>query len=304
MRVRVGCDFEYQSDGPVPMLKLVRVRPDGTHHTVHESRWIRPELPLHEYVDGFGNLCWRFTAPGGPLTIRYDAVVEIDGDADPIVPDAVLSPVEDLPDDALVFTLPSRYVQSDQLLDTAWELFGETPPTWARIQAICDWVHDNVEFKMGSTTPATTALDIYEQRAGVCRDFALLSVAFCRALNIPARYTFGYLPDIAIEPPDVAMDFHTWFEAYVGGDWYTFDARHNVPRIGRVVIGRGRDAVDVALSTAYGATRLEKMTVWADEITADNPGDPPPEDDADRLEAEELAAAQSVGGEAARVESS
>jgi len=146
-------------------------------------------------------------------------------------------------------------------------------------------VHHNITFRNGSSTPSTTALDIYKQRAGVCRDFALLAVAFCRALNIPARYTFGYLPDIAIEPPDVPMDFHTWFEAYVGGRWYTFDARHNTPRIGRVVIGRGRDAVDCALSTAFGAAKLAKFVVWSDEITAERPGGPPTEEDADRQEA-------------------
>ena len=291
MRVRVGCEFSYESEGPVPMLMLVRARPDGEHRPVYESRWVEPETPVREYADAFGNPCWRLTAPGGPITLRYDALVEIDGEPDPVDPEAVLTPVEDLPDETLVFTLPSRYVQSDLMLDTAWQLFGETPQTWARVQAVCDWVHTNVEYKMGSSDPTVTALDVYEKRVGVCRDFGLLAVAFCRALNIPARYTFGYLPDIAVEPPDVAMDFHAWFEAFVGGRWYTFDARHNVPRIGRVVIGYGRDAVDVALSTAYGATTLKKMTVWADEVTADNPGGPPPEDDADALEAADRARA-------------
>jgi transglutaminase-like putative cysteine protease len=287
MQVRVGCEFNFESDFPVPMLMLVRPRIDGQHRTVYESRWTEPAVELREYLDGFGNSCWRFMAPGGPITLRYDAVVDIAGEPDPVSPGADVVSVQDLPDDALVFTLPSRYVESDLLLDTAWELFGQTPPTWERVQAICDWVHENVRFEMGSSGPTTTALDIYNQRAGVCRDFALLSVAFCRALNIPARYTFGYLPDIAVEPPDVAMDFHTWFEAYLGDRWYTFDARHNVPRIGRVVIGRGRDAVDVALTTSYGAARLVKMTVWADEVTADNRGGPPREEDADALEAAE-----------------
>jgi transglutaminase-like putative cysteine protease len=156
-------------------------------------------------------------------------------------------------------------VQSDLLIDRAWRLFGETPPTWARVQSVCDWVHTNIEYRLGSSGTATTALDILEQRVGVCRDFALAAVALCRALNIPARYTFGYLPDIGVDPPDTPMDFHAWFEAYVGGRWYAFDARHNRPRIGRVVVGRGRDAVDTALSTAYGAVRLERMVVWADE---------------------------------------
>jgi transglutaminase-like putative cysteine protease len=288
LQLRVGCEFEFESDFPVPMLMLVRPRADGEHRVLFESRWLRPELPLHEYVDSFGNTCWRFTAPGGSVTIRYDACVEVDSEPDPVVAHAEQLAVQDLPDDVLVFTLPSRYIESDLLAETAWELFGQSPLGWARVQAVCDWVHQNVRFETGSSTTATSAVDIYEQRAGVCRDFALLSVAFCRALNIPARYTFGYLPDIGIEPPDVAMDFHTWFEAYLGGRWYTFDARHNVPRIGRVVIGRGRDAVDVALTTSYGAARLQKMTVWSDQYSADNPGGPP--SDADEHEAAERVA--------------
>ena len=265
-RLRVGCQFDYESDGPVPAVMLVRARPDGEHHTRYESRWLEPDLPVHEYVDGFGNLCWRYTLPGGPVTIRYDAIVEVARAADPVAPDAHLVPVEELPDETLVFTLPSRYVQSDLLIQDAWDLFGQTPPTWARVQAICDWIHANIAYQAGSSGPATTALDVYRERRGVCRDFALLSVAFCRALNIPAYYTFGYLPDIDVEPPDTAMDFHAWFEAYLDGRWYTFDARHNRPRIGRVIIGRGRDACDVALTTTYGAARLAQMTVWADEI--------------------------------------
>src|SRR6266550_4428652 len=225
MRVRVGCEFGWETDAPVPMFMLVRPRMDAEHIAVYESKWIEPsEIPLHEYHDLFGNICWRFVAPPGLTTVRYDAVVEIPETADPVVPHAALHPVEDLPDEAIVFTLPSRYVESDQLLDDAWTLFGDTPPTWARIQAVCDWVHHNIEF-------------------------------------------------------------HTWFEAYVGGRWYTFDARHNTPRIGRVVIGRGRDAVDCALSTAFGSARLAKFVVWSDEITAERPGGPPTEEDADRQEA-------------------
>ena len=269
LRLRVGCEFEFETDGPVPSLMLVRARPDAEHHTIYESRWLQPEVPLREYVDTFGNYCWRFTMPGGPITVSYDAVVETDSEPDPVHPEAQLTPVQDLPDETLTFTLPSRYVESDRLLDDAWSLFGQTPPTWARVQAICDWVHTNVQYQTGASSPTTTALDVYRERKGVCRDFALISVALCRAMNIPARYTFGYLPDIAVEPPDVAMDFHAWFEAYLGGRWYTFDARHNRPRIGRVIVGRGRDAVDVALSTTYGAARLKQMTVWADEFAAE-----------------------------------
>jgi transglutaminase-like putative cysteine protease len=271
MRVRVGCEFDIESDGPVPMLMLVRARPDAEHTTVHESQWLEPRsLDLHEYTDSFGNRCWRLTVPGGPVQVRYDAVVDVADEPDPVVPDAHLVPVEQLPDDALVFTLPSRYVQSDLLLDDAWQLFGDTPPTWARVQAVVEWVHSNVRYEAGSSMHSTTALDVFERRVGVCRDFALVSVALCRALNIPARYTFGYLPDIDVEPPDTPMDFHAWFEAFLGGRWYTFDARHNRPRVGRVVVGRGRDAVDVALTTSYGSTTLKQMIVWADAVAEDS----------------------------------
>lgn len=265
IRVRVGCEFDFESDAPVPMVMLVRVRPDGEFRVVYESTWVEPEVPLHEYADSFGNYCWRLLAPPGPIRIRYDALVEVTSKPDLVLPDLALTPVEDLPDDVVVFTLPSRLVESDLLLDAAWQLFGNTPPTWARVQAVCDWVHANIAYVPGSSGPATTAVHVFHARVGVCRDIALLSVALCRALNIPAQYTFGYMPDIAVEPPDVAMDVHAWFKAFIGGRWFTFDARHNVPRIGRIVIGQGRDAVDVALTTSYGPQRLTQMTVWSNE---------------------------------------
>ena len=271
------------------MLMLVRAQPDGEHETLYESRWTDPQVALHEYVDHYANHCWRFVAPIGRFRVRYDALVSISGEPDPVVPDAALVPVENLPDPTLVFTLPSRYIQSDLLVATAWDLFGSTPQSWQRVQAVCDWVHRNIQYETGSSNPTITAADVFERRIGVCRDFALLATAFCRALNIPARYTFGYLPDIAVEPPDVPMDFHAWFEAYLGDRWYPFDARHNTPRIGRVVIGRGRDAVDVAMATQFGASRLNNMIVWADEVAEGEPV-PTRDDDADELEAAEASA--------------
>jgi transglutaminase-like putative cysteine protease len=250
---------------------LVRARPDDPlQRVVKEATRIEPHTTtLREYLDGYGNHVWRLTAPTGALTVNYDAVVDVSSEADPIRENAPLSPVDELPDDTLVFTLPSRAVQSDLLLNEAWRLFEHTPPTWQRIQAIVEWVHTNVRYETGSSTSTVTALDVFQTQVGVCRDFALLAVALCRAMNIPARYTFGYLPDIGVEPPDVPMDFHAWFEAYVGRRWYAFDARHNQPRIGRVVVGRGRDVVDVALTTTYGAARLEQMLVWADELAVE-----------------------------------
>jgi transglutaminase-like putative cysteine protease len=269
VRLRVGCELRLEGNGDVPVVMLVRARPNGEHRTVYESHWSKPEVPMREYVDSFGNFCWRLTAPAKPFTVRYDAIVETDREPDVVHAGVPLTPVQDLPDETLVFTLPSRFAQSDLLMDDAWRLFGQTAPTWERIQAVCDWVHGNVAYEGGSSGPRTTALDVFQSQKGVCRDFALLAVAFCRALNIPARYTFGYLPDIAVPPPDTPMDFHAWFEAYLGGRWYTFDARHNRPRIGRVIVGYGRDVADVALSTSYGSVQLHNFTVWADEIHPD-----------------------------------
>jgi transglutaminase-like putative cysteine protease len=283
MRVRVGCEFGWDTDGEVPTVMIVRPRPDIEPKIVYESRWIGPNVPVREYSDGFGNVCWRFTLPGEPITVRYDAVVEMPREPDEVQPEARIHPVEELPDDTLAFTLPSRLVESDLMIDRAWELFGSTPQTWARVQAICDFVHGHITFGYGTSSPTLTAAQVLETGKGVCRDFALLAIGLCRAMNIPARYTFGYLPDIDV-PDQLPMDFHTWFEAYLGGRWHTFDARFNTPRIGRIVVGRGRDAVDVALSTSYGFAKLAKFLVWADEITAERPGGPPAEEDADALE--------------------
>jgi transglutaminase-like putative cysteine protease len=249
------------------MVVLARVRPDGPRRVVSEVTSLEPESELSEYRDGFGNRCWRLIAPAGGLTLRYDAVVQVAPEADPIAAEAPLLRPETLPDETLVFTLPSRQVESDLLMADAWRLFGDTARTWARVQAVCDWVHANVRYDADASGPAAlgSAVGVFQRRVGVCRDFALLAVAFCRALNVPARYTFGYLPDVGVAPAETPMDFHAWFEAFVDGRWYAFDARHNVPRIGRVPVGRGRDAVDAALITAYGNEALTRMTVWADE---------------------------------------
>jgi transglutaminase-like putative cysteine protease len=179
---------------------------------------------------------------------------------------AEVSP-QNLPDEALVFTLPSRFCQSDELGDAAWGLFGSVPPGWRRVQAICDWVHDEVRFGYGSSTPMTTASDVFSSRTGVCRDFAHLGVALCRALNIPARYVFGYLPDIGVPLPEEAMDFAAWMEVFLDGSWWAFDPRNNQSRVGRVLVARGRDALDVAMVSTFGGPKLQSMTVWADEVT-------------------------------------
>jgi transglutaminase-like putative cysteine protease len=266
MRVNVGCELHFSSPAPVPLVAQVLPRADDPHIILRESRSAQPVDQSHVYLDSFGNRCWRILAPAGDFSFRYDADVKISGKPDLVVSDAVQAPVEDLPDDLLAWTLPSRYILSDILGSTAWDLFGTGPTGWARVQAICDWIHAHIEFRTASTTPATTSLDVYHQRYGVCRDFAHLGITMCRALNIPARYVFGYMPDIGIEPADVPMDFHSWFEAYLGGQWHTFDARLNTPRIGRIPIGRGRDALDVAIVTQYGPGALTSINVWSDAL--------------------------------------
>jgi transglutaminase-like putative cysteine protease len=248
----------------------MQVQPnDVGAHRVLRQRWeIEPEVPVREFRDLYGNTCRRFTMPGGECRVRYDALAEVPDGLDPYDPDAGQLPVEELPDETLLYTMPSRYCLSDLLSDAAWDLFGNTRPGWVRVQAVCDWVHENVRFQYGTSTPLTTAADVYEKRVGVCRDFTHLGVTFCRALNIPARYAFGYLPDIGVPPAEDPMDFCAWFEAYLEGGWWTFDPRNNRRRTGRVVIGRGRDALDVAMSTTYGSHTLRAMVVWADEATA------------------------------------
>jgi transglutaminase-like putative cysteine protease len=266
LRIKIGCEFIFDSSFPTPLILQVQPRLDDDHHVFQESCELEPPGQPREYMDSFGNRCLRLTVPEGRLTFRYDALADISPSPDPIFPDAEQVPIEQLPSQTLMFTLPSRYALSDLLSNTAWDLFGQAPAGWARVQEICNWIHEHIAFRTASTTPTTTALDVYLQRYGVCRDFAHLGVTMCRALNIPARYVFGYLPDIGVEPPDVAMDFHSWFEAFLNDRWMTFDARHNTPRIGRVPIGRGRDALDVAIVTQYGPAQLSRLTVWADEV--------------------------------------
>jgi transglutaminase-like putative cysteine protease len=265
VRQRVGCEFLYSGDSATPAVFQVLPRSDGEHHIVAERLDLDPPVPSREYLDSFGNRCLRVEMPPPTFALRYDALVDTAREPDPHAIDAAQLPVDRLPDETLMFLMPSRYCEVDRLLGVAWDLFGETEPGWPRVQAVCDWVHTHLTFMHGAG-PMQTALEAYLRRQGVCRDFAQLAVTFCRALNVPARYGFGYMGDIDVPPMDAAMDFHAWFEAYLGDGWYTFDARHNVPRVGRVFIGRGRDAVDVAMVTSFGSALLERMTVWADEV--------------------------------------
>jgi transglutaminase-like putative cysteine protease len=271
MKLRVGYELKYAFPQPTPAILMLNIhftRVAGLAAPDHII--IQPPVPISGYRDGFGNWCCRIVAPQGKVSISTDAVITDTGAPDPILASAAQVPVEDLPEEALVFLLASRFCDSDQLLDLAWKLFGTAKPGWGRVQAICDFVHKHIEFGYAHASAARTASQAYAEKRGVCRDYAHLAVAFCRALNIPARYCTGYLGDVGTPPPYPPGDFAAWFEAYIGGHWYTFDPRNNVPRIGRVLIARGRDAADVAMTTTFGPNRLEGFKVWTDEV-ADAP---------------------------------
>jgi transglutaminase-like putative cysteine protease len=265
MRVRIGCSVVYENLYPTPLLMVLRPRPTYHHRVVEETWSSDPAVPLHQYIDGFGNYIWRLTAPVGAFQMAYDAIAEVPPTPDPVLPDLPKTPVEDLPDEVIVYTLASRHCPSDLFMQDAWQLFGHIEGGWAQVQAVCDWLHATITYRAGSTS-TTTGWDAYQQRQGVCRDFAHMGVAFCRALNFPARYVCGYLPDIYVPYDPAPMDFHAWFEVYIDGEWRTFDARHNRPRTGRVFIACGRDAVDVAFATIYGSSRLAAFKVWADQV--------------------------------------
>jgi transglutaminase-like putative cysteine protease len=266
MLLRVGCRFDYDADVDSPAIVLVAARDDGEPRVVEERWEAAPDASSTTFRDLYGNRCRRFVVPQGSSTFAYDALVEVSGEGDAVDEGARQHRIEELPDELLHFTLASRYCHSDTMSAAAWDLFGHTEAGWTRVQAVCDWIHEHVTYGVPSE-PTTNVVEIFDRRGGMCRDFAHLGVTFCRALGIPARYVFGYMPDIGIPGPYPPMDFHAWFEAYLGGRWWTFDARFNVPRIGRVPIGRGRDAVDVAMVTTYGAATLRRMTVWSDEAT-------------------------------------
>ncbi len=266
VRIRVGCEFRFDAALPVPAVVLVRARSDGGVIVERETWDVQPSASFSDLVDIYGNDARRVVIGAGAASLRYDAEVTTSAAVDEFSPVAVQHRVEDLPGEILIYTLASRYCLSDMLSDEAVSLFGTTALGWERVQAVCDWVHNNVRFDYAAGNPDATSVDVYKAREGVCRDFAHLAISFCRALNIPARYVFGYLPDIDVTPPPGVMDFCAWMEVYLGGRWWTFDPRNNQSRSGRVVIARGRDAMDVAMVTSYGMLWLEQMTVWADEV--------------------------------------
>jgi transglutaminase-like putative cysteine protease len=266
MLIRLGYDIQFEIGQPVPIVTLLSVHPSRRHDLQAPDRvTAEPGVPATEYTDSFGNICTRILAPPGTLRLTNSTVIQDSGLLDPISPYAREVPVEELPTEVLRFLMPSRFCEVDLLSPVAVELFGGLPRGWSRVAAICAWVHSKVTFSYPHARPTRTALDVFTERIGVCRDFQHLAITFCRCLNIPARYATGYLGDIGV-PVDSAMDFSAWFEVYLEDRWWTFDARHNQSRIGRVLIATGLDATDVAITTSFGSARLSHFEVVTDEI--------------------------------------
>jgi transglutaminase-like putative cysteine protease len=269
MRIRVGYELNYTFPQYTPMILTLSIHYSRAGDLVHPDHMhTDPSVPIRAYRDGFGNWCTRLVAPPGKMRIWTDTVVNDTGMTDVIAPWAEQLPVDALPQEVLVYLLGSRYCETDLLSETAWRLFAQTPLGWARVQAICDFVNRHIKFGYEFASPTKTAWQAFNEGRGVCRDYAHLAVTFCRCLNIPARYCTGYLGDIGVPPVDAPMDFAGWFEVYLGGQWYTFDARNNTPRIGRVLIARGRDAADVAINTTFGPNTLDSFSVRTDEVTS------------------------------------
>ncbi len=269
MQLRIGYELVYNFPQSTPIILVV-----DTHYSrasdlvVPDSITAEPWVPITGYRDGFGNQCKRLLAPPGRLRLTANGVIEDNGQPDEIVSGAGQDSVQDLPEDTLLFLLGSRYCETDLLSATAWQLFSGIAPGYPRVQAICDFVHNHIAFDYQNASATRSAAEVFRDRTGVCRDFAHLAIAFCRCMNIPARYCTGYLSDVGMAPPFGVGDFAAWFEAWIGGRWHLFDPRNNVPRRGRVLMARGRDACDVAIATTFGPNTLESFRVWTDEIPA------------------------------------
>jgi transglutaminase-like putative cysteine protease len=267
MLIRLGYEIRYRFLQPTPVLAMLDIHDSRrTDIVVATALQTEPAIPLRGYRDQFGNSCTRMLAPAGVLTLRADAVVRDSGLPDQYRYDAPQTPVQELPEDTLMYLLGSRYCETDLLSGMAWDLFGSAPTGWARVQAICDYVHAQIQFGYEHARPTKSAAQALQEGRGVCRDFAHSAIALCRCMNIPARYCTGYLGDIRIAPIPAPMDFAGWFEAYLGDRWYTFDARHNTPRIGRILMARGRDAADCALTTTFGQSSMASFQVTTVEV--------------------------------------
>ena len=267
MLIRGGYNIAVECTAPTPLLLMVHLRPECRPDLQEpETFTLVPQIPARTYLDGFGNVCTRLVAPAGRLSLWNRFVIRDSGEPEHLPIGAEQHAVEDLPDDVLVFLLGSRYCDTQKLLPIAWSLFGDETPGWPRVKAILKYAHERIRFDYKQARSDRTAWDAHEERVGVCRDYAHLAITLCRCMNIPARYCTGYLGDIGVPPDPAPMDFSAWFEVYLGDRWYTFDARHNMPRIGRILMARGRDATDVAISTSFGTAYLAGFTVVTDEV--------------------------------------
>jgi transglutaminase-like putative cysteine protease len=266
LRLHIGSRLNFVLPQSTPMIVMLNAHFSRFSDLEYPDRLVtEPAVPVEGYRDSFGNWCSRLVAPAGAFSLGTDAILRDSGWPDPYVPDALQHEVQYLPTETLQFLLGSRYCETDRLSDDAWRLFGPTPLGWARVQAVCDYVHNHIVFGYEHSRATRTAFEAYTERRGVCRDFAHLAVAFCRCLNIPARYCTGYITDLGLPPPYAPMDFAAWIEVYLGGQWHTFDPRNNAPRIGRVLIAHGRDAADVPLTHIFGPGILSGFQVWAEE---------------------------------------
>jgi transglutaminase-like putative cysteine protease len=278
VKIEAGYDIAFNCFQEVPMVLMLSVHPSRHADLLTEHRIsLSPNVRSRNYLDVFGNLCTRLVAPPGLVEIRNRFIIADSGKPDQCAPDAPQWEIDELPDDALIYLLGSRYCDTERLGNLAWSLFGHIKGGWQRVQAICDYVHDRIQFGYQHARCDRTASEGHQERIGVCRDFAHLAVTLCRCMNIPARYCTGYLGDIGVPRDPAPMDFSAWFEVFLGDRWYTFDARHNHPRIGRIVIAHGRDAADVAISTTFGIAQLARFAVVTEELremaeATDNPG--------------------------------
>ena len=267
MLIRLGYDIEFNLPQPVAIVALLNVHPSRESDLREpDDLRIEPMVPKEQYIDRFGNRCTRFLAPQGKLRLWNSTLVQDSGEKDQINIFARQHPVQDLPFDNLTYLMNSRYCEVDRLSNIATELFGNTPLGWGRVRAIVNWIHSRVQFGYQFARATRTALDVYTERVGVCRDFQHLAIAFCRCMHIPARYATGYLGDIGVPASPAPMDFSAWFEVFLEGRWWTFDARHNEPRVGRVLMATGRDAADVAMTTSFGMAELLRFSVVTDEV--------------------------------------
>jgi transglutaminase-like putative cysteine protease len=267
MLIRLGYELEYQFAQATPMILNLNVHYSRASDLLRpDTITTRPSVPLSMYRDLFGNWCTRTVAPPGNFVITADCLIRDSGEPEPSMPGAFEHTVQSLPDDTLLFLLPSRYCETEHLAAPAWNLFGSMMPGWSRVQAVCDFVHQHIVFDYQSARPTKTAWEVFNERRGVCRDYAHLAIALCRSLNIPARYCTGYLGDIGVPVMPFPMDFAGWMEVYLGGSWHTFDPRNNQRRIGRVLMARGQDAADVAISMTFGPNVLQSFKVWTDEV--------------------------------------